>query len=171
MIPRSTILCTAWELKRTLRAILNTYYTYYFKGLGNSGTRALAETGSVCDAPCTHREHRPRTGAAFPLGGLQKLGNSRSPQQATEHYSQPYILTATDCLVATSTIQLSTEVKHTLQSMKLHPRETFNDVLERLVEDLRELDKETVAEVEEARAAIRAGRYLTQEQVRKAMGL
>ena len=55
--------------------------------------------------------------------------------------------------------------------MKLHPRETFNDVLERLVEDLRELDKETVAEVEEARAAIRAGRYLTQEQVRKAMGL
>ena len=73
--------------------------------------------------------------------------------------------------MATSTIQLSTELKHTLQSMKLHPRETFNDVLERLVEDLRELDKETVAEVEEARAAIRAGRYLTQEQVRKAMGL
>ena len=73
--------------------------------------------------------------------------------------------------MATSTIQLSTELKHTLQSMKLHPRETFNDVLERLVEDLRELDKETVAEVEEARAAIRAGRYLTQGQVRKAMGL
>lgn len=73
--------------------------------------------------------------------------------------------------VATTTIQLSTDVKRTLESMKLHPRETFNDVLERLVEDLRELDKETLAEVEEARAAIRAGRYLTQEQVRKAMGL
>ena len=73
--------------------------------------------------------------------------------------------------MATTTIQLSTEVKRTLESMKMYPRETFNDVLERLVEDLRELDKETLAEVEEARAAVRAGKYLTQEQVRKAMGL
>lgn len=73
--------------------------------------------------------------------------------------------------MATTTIQLSTDLKRTLESMKLHPRETFNDVLERLVEDLRELDKETLAEAEEARDAIRAGRYLTQDQVRKAMGL
>ncbi len=55
--------------------------------------------------------------------------------------------------------------------MKIHPRETFNDVLERVVEDLRELDKGTLVEVEKARAEIRAGKYLTQEQVRKAMGL
>lgn len=73
--------------------------------------------------------------------------------------------------VTTTTIQLSTEIKHTLESMKLHPRETFNDVVERLVEDVRELDKNTLAEVEAARAEIRAGKYLTQEQVRKAMGL
>lgn len=73
--------------------------------------------------------------------------------------------------MSATTIQLSTELKHTLVSMKLHPRETFNDVLERLVEDVRELDKETLADVERARAEIRAGRYLTQEQVRKAMGL
>ena len=73
--------------------------------------------------------------------------------------------------VATSTIQLSTEIKHKLESMKMHPRETFNDVLERLLEDVRELDAQTLAEVEEARAEIRAGKYLTQDQVRKAMGL
>jgi predicted transcriptional regulator len=73
--------------------------------------------------------------------------------------------------VATTTIQLSTNVKRTLEAMKIHPRETFNDVLERLVEDVRELDKQTLAEVEEARAEIRAGKYLTQDQVRKAMGL
>ena len=78
---------------------------------------------------------------------------------------------ATELAMATTTIQLSAELKRRLESMKLHPRETFNDVLERLVEDLRELDKETLAQVEEARAAIRAGRYLAQEQVRKAMGL
>lgn len=73
--------------------------------------------------------------------------------------------------MATTTIQLSTQLKHSLESMKLHPRETFNDVLERLLEDLRELDKQTLAEVEAARAEIRAGKYLTQEQVRKALGL
>jgi len=74
-------------------------------------------------------------------------------------------------LVATTTIQLSTEVKRALEAMKTHPRETFNDVLERLVEDVRELDGGTLTEVEKACAEIRAGRYLTQGQVRKAMGL
>jgi predicted transcriptional regulator len=72
--------------------------------------------------------------------------------------------------VATTTVQLSTGVKRTLEKMKLHPRETFNDVLERLLEDLRELDDATKAEIEQARAEIRAGRYLTSDQVRKAMG-
>lgn len=73
--------------------------------------------------------------------------------------------------MATSTIQLSTELKHSLERMKIHPRETFNDVLERLMEDLRELDKQTLVEVERARSEIRTGRYLTQDQVRKALGL
>jgi len=73
--------------------------------------------------------------------------------------------------MATTTIQLSKQLKHSLEGMKLHPRETFNDVLERLLEDLRELDKQTLAEVEAAREEIRAGKYLTQEQVRKALGL
>jgi predicted transcriptional regulator len=73
--------------------------------------------------------------------------------------------------VATSTVQLSSETKLKLESMRMYPRETFNDVIERLFEDLHELDRRTLAEVEEARAEIRAGKYLTQEQVRKAMGL
>ena len=73
--------------------------------------------------------------------------------------------------MATTTIQLSADLKRSLERMKLHPRETFNDVLERLMEDLRELDKQTLAEVESARAEVRAGKYLTQDQVRKALGL
>jgi len=72
--------------------------------------------------------------------------------------------------VATTTIQITTGVKRTLERMKLHPRETFNDVLERVLEDLRELDDATKTEVEQARAEIRSGRYLTSDQVRKAMG-
>ena len=72
--------------------------------------------------------------------------------------------------MATTTIQITTGVKRTLERMKLHPRETFNDVLERVLEDLRELDDATKTEVEQARAEIRSGRYLTSDQVRKAMG-
>lgn len=72
--------------------------------------------------------------------------------------------------MATTTIQLSRDLKRSLERMKIHPRETFNDVLERVLEDLRELDRQTLAEVEGARAEIRAGKYLTQEQVRKALG-
>jgi predicted transcriptional regulator len=81
-----------------------------------------------------------------------------------------YILQGALLVVATTTIQLSTGVKRTLERMKLHPRETFNDVVERVLEDLRELDDATKAEVEQARVEIRSGRYLTSEQVRKAMG-
>ena len=72
--------------------------------------------------------------------------------------------------MTTTTIQVSTEVKRSLERMKLHPRETFNQVLERALEDIRELDDATKAEVEEARREIHAGRYLSIEQVRKALG-
>jgi predicted transcriptional regulator len=72
--------------------------------------------------------------------------------------------------VATTTIQLTTGVKRTLERMKLHPRETFNDVLERVLEDLRELDDATKAEIDQARAEVKSGRYLTSDQVRKVMG-
>jgi predicted transcriptional regulator len=72
--------------------------------------------------------------------------------------------------MATTTIQLSSELKRTLEGLKIHPRETYSDVVERLIEDLKELDKATLAEIEEARSEIRAGRYLTQDQVRKALG-
>jgi len=73
--------------------------------------------------------------------------------------------------MATTTIQLSTDLKRSLERMKIHPRETFNDVLERVLEDLRELDQQSLAEVESARVEIRAGKFLTQDQVRRALGL
>ncbi len=40
-----------------------------------------------------------------------------------------------------TTIQVKLDTKKTLQSMKLHPRETFEEVIERLIEDLSELKK------------------------------
>jgi len=72
--------------------------------------------------------------------------------------------------VATTTIQLSTELKRTLESMKLHPRETYEQVLERILEDLRELSEQTKKEIEHAMKEIKAGKYRTHEELKAEMG-
>ena len=55
--------------------------------------------------------------------------------------------------------------------MKLHPRETYEDVIERLIEDLSELDEETKVEIEGARNEIASGKFVTHEQLKKDLGL
>ncbi|MCL5990003.1 MAG: hypothetical protein M1166_06720 [Candidatus Thermoplasmatota archaeon] len=70
-----------------------------------------------------------------------------------------------------STIQIREETKKTLQSMKLHPRETYEEVIERMIEDLSELNEQTIAEIEEARKEIEYGKFVTHEQVKKDLGL
>ena len=69
-----------------------------------------------------------------------------------------------------TTIQVTVELKRTLDSMKMHPRETYGDVIERALEDLRELDEETKRDIAKAVKEIESGRYKTHEQVRKQMG-
>ncbi len=54
--------------------------------------------------------------------------------------------------------------------MKLHPRETYEEVLERILEDLRELTEQTKKEIEQAIEEIRAGKYRTHEQLKAEMG-
>jgi len=72
--------------------------------------------------------------------------------------------------VRTTTIQLSKEMKGALEGMKLHPRETYEDVLERLLEDLRELNEETKKEIERARREIKAGKHRTHDQLKAELG-
>jgi predicted transcriptional regulator len=72
--------------------------------------------------------------------------------------------------VATTTIQLSQEMKQALEGMKLHPRETYEEVLERLLEDLRELNKVTKKEIEQAIRDIKAGKYRTHKQLKDELG-
>jgi predicted transcriptional regulator len=71
----------------------------------------------------------------------------------------------------TTTIQISRDLRKTLEGMKLHPRETCSDVLERLLEDLKELNEETKREIEEAIREIEAGKSKTQEEVESELGL
>ncbi|MEK6937043.1 MAG: hypothetical protein AABW58_03145 [Nanoarchaeota archaeon] len=70
-----------------------------------------------------------------------------------------------------TTIQISDNVKKTLEKMKLYERETYNDVIERMIEDEMELNEETKKEIEEARKRIKEGNFHTQEEVEKKFGL
>jgi len=72
--------------------------------------------------------------------------------------------------VAATTIQLSKEMKKTLEGLKLHPRETYEDVLERLLEDLRELNEQTKKEIDQAIREIKAGKFRTHDQLKAEMG-
>lgn len=53
--------------------------------------------------------------------------------------------------------------------MKLHPRETYEEVLQRILEDLHELNEQTKKEIEKAIKEIKAGKYRTHEQLKAEM--
>jgi len=54
--------------------------------------------------------------------------------------------------------------------MKLHPRETYEEVIERMIEDLSKLNEETVKEIEQARREIESGKFVTHEQLKRNLG-
>ena len=72
--------------------------------------------------------------------------------------------------MATTTIQLSQQMKKVLEGMKIHPRETYEEVLERLLEDLQELNEQTKKEIEQAIREIKAGKYRTHQQLKDELG-
>ncbi len=70
-----------------------------------------------------------------------------------------------------TTIQISNEVKTSLDKMRIFERETYNEVIESMIEDNLELNEKTKREIEEARKRIKSGKFITQEQVEKELGL
>ena len=70
-----------------------------------------------------------------------------------------------------TTIQISDAVKIILDRMKMIERETYNDVIERMIEDDLELNKKTKIEIEEAKKRINSGKFITHEEAKKRLGL
>ena len=70
-----------------------------------------------------------------------------------------------------TTIQISDNVKSTLDKMKMIERETYNEIIERMIEDDLELNEKTKREIEEARKRIKAGKFITHDEVKKRLGL
>ena len=66
-----------------------------------------------------------------------------------------------------TTIQISDNVKLVLDKMKMMERETYNEVIERMIEDDLELNEKTKREVEEARK----GKSISHAEVKKRLGL
>jgi len=77
--------------------------------------------------------------------------------------------------MATSlTIKLEADTKASLDSLKIHPRETYDDVIKRLVDiaiDDEPLSSETQERLKEAEEDIKAGRTRPMAEVMRELGI
>lgn len=67
-----------------------------------------------------------------------------------------------------TTIKISNNVKNLLDKMKLYERETYNDVIEVLIEDNLELNEKTKKELSER---MKSPKLVSHEEVKKRLGL
>lgn len=66
-----------------------------------------------------------------------------------------------------TTIQISDSVKSILDRMKIMQRETYNEIIERMIEDDLELNAKTKAEIEAARKV----KSISHAEVKKRFGI
>ena len=67
-----------------------------------------------------------------------------------------------------TTIQVSNEVRNKLEKMRLFSRESYNEVIERMIEDDLELNDRTKKEIEER---MKNHKLVSHEEVKKRLGL
>jgi len=73
-----------------------------------------------------------------------------------------------------TTIQVEEKTKEELERVKLFPRETYNEVIIRLVmtsQEETELSEETIKNIEKALEDVKKGRMYSTEKVRKELGI
>jgi predicted transcriptional regulator len=70
-----------------------------------------------------------------------------------------------------TTIQISKDLLNTLKARKMYDNESYEDILWCLLEDSMEFSDETKKNIAEAEADIKAGRFITHEQLKKELGL
>ena len=75
---------------------------------------------------------------------------------------------------AATTIYIREDLKGRLNSLKQNPKESYNDVIERLVSravDDEPLSEEAIIGLEEALEEIRQGRLISEEEIMKKYGV
>jgi uncharacterized protein (UPF0248 family) len=75
-----------------------------------------------------------------------------------------------------TSIQVEKQIKEHLDKFKNHPRETYNDVLARMIRIMHEqtseeLSPQTIKNIEKSLAEIKAGKVLSHKDVKRRLGL
>ena len=70
-----------------------------------------------------------------------------------------------------TTIQISKNLLEKLKLMKMHEKESYENLIWDLIEDRMELSEETKREIEEAREQYKRGETISHEEVKKRLGL
>jgi predicted CopG family antitoxin len=73
--------------------------------------------------------------------------------------------------MANTSIQVSDELLEKLKKRKLYERETYEEVIENLLEDVSELSEETKKSLSRAEKDVKAGRVHSLESIKKEFGL
>jgi predicted transcriptional regulator len=74
----------------------------------------------------------------------------------------------------TSSLRVNPETKTRLEKLKVHPRESYDKVIDRLIDSYHDdepLSDEELEGIEEALRELKEGRFYTHEQVKKKLGL
>lgn len=70
-----------------------------------------------------------------------------------------------------TTIQISTELLEKLQKMKMHNKESYEDLIWDLIEDRMELSEETKKNIVQAEEDYKKGKFHKWEDVKKELGI
>jgi predicted transcriptional regulator len=70
-----------------------------------------------------------------------------------------------------TTIQISEDLLSTLKARKMYDNESYEEVIWDMLEDAMEFSEETLKNIAEAEADVKAGRFITHEQIKKKYGL
>ena len=71
--------------------------------------------------------------------------------------------------MATTTIQITEDLREALAQRKMYDKETYEEVIMDLLEDSMELSAETKKEIEKSRKEVASGKFYTLEQIEKGM--
>lgn len=70
-----------------------------------------------------------------------------------------------------TTIQISEELRELLKKRKLNQKESYEDVIWDLLEDVMELSEETLQAIKEAGEDFRLGRTTSHKDIKKELGI
>lgn len=70
-----------------------------------------------------------------------------------------------------SSIQVSKDLLQELKSRKMYDKESYEEIIWDLLEDSKELSEETLQNLKEAEADVKAGRVVSHEEIKKELGI